>query len=122
MTFLHASSSLWLATIALFSSKCQASVSFLVLFVLYTLTFPLEHRALDGHFWWAVGIVAPHIGAIIGSLLYLLMSKMRMSYVDSSHQLDSVLPPLNPDRDIIYQKGMEMVVSERNGSSANGRQ
>ena len=47
------------------------------------------------------------------------MSKMRMSYVDSSHQLDSVVPPLNPERDLIYQKGMEMVVCNGNGH-ANG--
>ena len=66
-----------------------------------------------------MGIIAPHVGAIAGSLLYLLMSKMRMSYVDSSHQLDSVVPPLNPERDLIYQKGMEMVVCNGNGH-ANG--
>ncbi|KAH9398750.1 Aquaporin-7 [Tyrophagus putrescentiae] len=75
--------------------------------------------ALDGHFWWAVGIIAPHVGAILGALLYLLMSKMRMSYVDSSHRLDTVLPPMNPERDLIYQKGTEKTTaSKRNGASS----
>ena len=76
------------------------------LIIFSLVSFLFHNRALDGHFWWAVGILAPHVGAILGALLYMLMAMMRSTYVDNTQQTEPI-PPLNPERDLIYQKGMK---------------
>ncbi|KAJ6218881.1 hypothetical protein RDWZM_004693 [Blomia tropicalis] len=67
---------------------------------------------LDGNYWWVVAVIGTHVGAIIGAIFYLLLSKMRTSYVDCSHQIDMMMPQqINPERDLIYQKA-RIVINE----------
>nr|XP_027194763.1 aquaporin-7-like [Dermatophagoides pteronyssinus] len=48
---------------------------------------------LNYNFWWAVGIVGPHLGAIIGAISYYYSSKMRQSFIDDENmfQLNQVI-------------------------------
>ncbi|KAI2800236.1 Aquaporin-9, partial [Blomia tropicalis] len=36
---------------------------------------------LDGHYWWAVGIVGPHVGAILGSILFYWANGLRIDVI-----------------------------------------
>nr|ATL75745.1 aquaporin [Dermatophagoides farinae] len=67
---------------------------------------------LNYNFWWAVGIVAPHSGAIIGAIGYFYMAKMRQSFVDG----DNIFSLANAD--IIQAKSISL---NNSSSQENGR-
>ena len=68
-------------------------------------------RPLNYNFWWAVGIVAPHSGAIIGAIGYFYMAKMRQSFVDG----DNIFSLANAD---IQAKSISL---NNSSSQENGR-
>lgn len=72
-------------------------------------------RPLDYNFWWAVGIVAPHVGALLGATLYHLLAKMRAEFAEvefgpHSNEMQASMAAMDPERDIIYQKGNRQVL------------
>ena len=48
----------------------------------------LPFRALSGNFWWAVGILGPHFGAILGALSYEYLRRVRTEYHQNNLPLE----------------------------------
>lgn len=63
---------------------------------------PLEHQ-----YWWAAGLVAPHIGAVIGALIYSLAIGLHNSKSDDSNTSISTIVTVPVSKnDVIYQRGI----------------
>ena len=67
------------------------NIFFLINFCFFSHSCYIRH--LNYNFWWAVGIVGPHLGAIIGAISYYYSSKMRQSFIDDENmfQLNQVI-------------------------------
>lgn len=53
----------------------------------------MPFESLNHNFWWAVGIVSPHIGAILGGLFYMATSNMRDT--ESSYEVTNTTVTTN---------------------------
>ncbi|CAG2105964.1 unnamed protein product, partial [Medioppia subpectinata] len=67
-------------------------------------------KPLEGQYWWSAGLVAPHIGAIIGALIYALGIGMHNNNSDDSNaSLSTLVTVPITKNDVIFQRARQVI-------------
>jgi hypothetical protein len=66
-------------------------------------------RPIEYNYWWSAGLVAPHIGTIIGALVYSLAIGMHNTKDDSNASLSTLVTVPITKNDIIYERGQTSI-------------
>ncbi|XP_054159924.1 aquaporin-9-like [Oppia nitens] len=67
-------------------------------------------KPLEGQYWWSAGLVAPHIGAIVGGLIYVLGVGVYSNNCDDSNaSLSTVVTVPVTKNDVIFQRARQVI-------------
>lgn len=61
--------------------------------------FLFQTSSLDGHFWWAVGLLAPAVGGVFGAFGYYFLAKLRKFSTTIEADIGSVTFSTSSDHD-----------------------